>query len=75
MGQILKKKISPKNEPHTANVYLSVVLKHFGGNLLKTSLFSQKSDDLRKKFRNTLKVCFSQQVIKGANPEKNLDLL
>ena len=39
---------------------------------MKTSLFSPKSDYLRKKLRNTWKVCFSQQVRKGENPEENL---
>ena len=60
MGQILIiKKISPQNEPHTAKLCFSFVLKHFGGHSLKTSLFSQKSDYLRKDHRNTQKVCFS----------------
>ena len=38
-------------------LYFSVVLKFFGGNSLKTSLCSQKSDYLRKEHWNTQKVC------------------
>ena len=64
-------KTSPQNEPHTAKICFSVVLKHFLVNSLKTSLFSQKGDYLRKKLRNNQKVCFTQQVWKGANPEEN----
>ena len=45
MGQILKKNCcSPQNEPHTTKLCFSVVLKHFGGNSLETSLFSQKKE-------------------------------
>ena len=68
-----QKLFSPQNLPQTAKLYFSVVLKHFRGNSLKTSLFSQKIDSLRKKLRNTRKVCFFQQVRKGAYPEENLD--
>ena len=35
---------STQNEPHTAKLCFPVVLKHFWGNSLKNSLFSQKSD-------------------------------
>ena len=45
---------SPQNEPYTAKLRFSVVLKHFGGNSLITSLFIQKSDYIRKKHRNTV---------------------
>ena len=48
-----KKRFSPQTELHTATLCFSVGLKHFGGNSLKTSLFSQKSDYLRKKLRKT----------------------
>ncbi len=42
-GQILTKIcFSPQNEPHTAKLCFAVVLKRFGVNSLKTSLFSQK---------------------------------
>ena len=64
-------KKSPQNEPHTNKQCFSVVLKHFRVNSLKTSLLSQKDDYLRKELRNSQKVCFSQQVWKGANPEEN----
>ena len=39
---------SPQSEPYTAKLWLSVVLKHFGGNSYRTFQFSQKSDYLRK---------------------------
>ena len=53
-GTIINKIIfSPQNEPHTAKLCFSVVLKNFWGNSLKTSLFSPKIDSLRKKFINT----------------------
>ena len=63
MREILTKTcFSPQSEPHTAKVCFSVDLKHFWGNSLKTSLFIQKIDHLRKKLRNTNKDYFSQQV-------------
>ena len=65
-------KKSPQNEPHTSKLGFSVVLKHFRVNSMKTSLSSQKGDYLRKKHWNNQKVCFSQQVWKGANPVDNL---
>ena len=71
--KINKNCFSPQNEPRTAKLCFPVVLKRFRENCLKTSLFSQKIDSLRKKLRNTWKVCFSQQVRKGENPEENLD--
>ncbi len=46
----------------------------FSGNLLKISLFIQKSDNLREKLRNTQKDYFSLKVWKGTNQEENLDL-
>ena len=50
---------SPHSEPYTAKLCFSVVLMHFWGNSQRTSLFSPKSDSLRKEHRNTQKVCFS----------------
>ena len=47
------------NDPATVILCFSVVLKHFGENSQRTSLFSQKSDYLKKEHRNTQKVCFS----------------
>ena len=56
----------PQNQTHRANnACFSVVLKHFWDNSLKNSLFSPKSEYLRKHLRNTSKVCFSQQFEKG----------
>ena len=51
-----------------------MVLMHFRDNSLKTSLFSQNYDYLKKEHRNTHKVCFAKQVCKGTNPVENLDL-
>ena len=65
---------SPQSAPHTAKLCLSVVLKNFWGNLLKTYLFSQKSEYLRKEHWNTQIFCFSYHVWKGKIPEENLDL-
>ena len=59
MTNIKKNCFSPQNEPHTAKLCFSVVLKHFRDNSLETSLFSPKIDYLRKEHRNTQKVCFS----------------
>ena len=56
---INKNCFSPQSEPHTAKPCFSVVLKHFGGNSHRTSLFSPKSEYNRNKHRNTLKICFS----------------
>ena len=58
---INKNCFSPQNEPHTAKICFSVVLKHFRGNSLKTSHFSPESDYLRKKLRNTQKYYFSHK--------------
>ena len=45
MGEILTKTcFSPQCEPHTTKLSFSVVLKYFGGNSQRTSLFSPKSD-------------------------------
>ena len=54
-----QKMFSPQSEAHTDKLCFSVVLKHFWGNSQRTSLFSPKSDSLRKEHRNTQKVCFS----------------
>ncbi len=42
---------SPQRDPHRAKLCFSVVFKHFFGISLKTSLFCQKFDYLRKKLR------------------------
>ena len=49
---------STQNEPYTAKLFFSVVLDHFHANSLKKSLFSQKSDYLKKEHRKTQKVFF-----------------
>ena len=53
---------------------LSCYFEGFSGKFTEYASFNQKSDSLRKKLRNTQKVCFSQQVSKRANPEENFDL-
>ena len=72
---INKNCFSLQNVPQTTKLCFSFVLKHFRGNFLKTSLFSQKSDYTRKKLRNTQKDYFSQQIWKGEKPEEYLDLV
>ena len=72
---INKNCFSLQNVPQTTKLCFSFVLKHFWGNFLKTSLFSQKSDYTRKKLRNTQKDYFSQQIWKGEKPEEYLDLV
>ena len=52
---------------------LSVVLKDFGGNSQKTSLFSQNWLSQKQTLKYS-QICFSHHVWKGANPEENLDL-
>ena len=42
-----KNRLSPQSEPHTAKLFLSVVLKHLWGNSLRTFLFRHKIDYLR----------------------------
>ncbi len=59
MEILTKNCFSPQSEPHTAKVCFSVVLKGFGVNSQRTSLFSPKIDYLRKEHRNTQKICFS----------------
>ena len=61
---INKNYFCPQNEPHKSKLCFSVVLKHFGGNLLK-SLFLIKQNYLRKEVWNTQKVCFLNKFEKG----------
>ena len=61
--------------PHKAKLCFAVVLKNFGGNSLKTSLFIPKIYYLRNKLRNTQKDYFCQQVWKGEKSEEILDLV
>ena len=66
MGEIFKKKIFPYlSEPHTDKLCISVSLKHFWGNSQRTSLFSPKSDYLRKEHRKYSKSCFFNKFEKG----------
>ena len=57
MGEILTKTyFSPQSEPHTAKLFFFVVLKHFGGNSQRTSLFikrgtvAENSNEILRKF-------------------------
>ncbi len=60
MVEILTKTcFSPQRAPHTAKLCFSVVLKLLGGNSQRTSLFSPRSDYLRKENRNSQKGCLS----------------
>ena len=59
-GQILTKTVFLLKTSHIqTKLCFSVVLKHFLGNSQRTSLFSPKSDHLRKEHRNTQKFFFS----------------
>ena len=51
--------------PHTAKLCFSVVLKHFRGNSQRTSLFSPKSDYLRKNTELLWKFVFLNMFEKG----------
>ena len=62
----------PQNEPHTAKLFFSVVLKHFRANSLKTSLFSQKVTILGRS-TEVLRKLFFLTSLKRGNPEENLD--
>ena len=62
---LIKNCFSPQSETHTDKLCFSVVLKHFGGNLQRTSHFNPKSDYLRKGHRNTQKVHFFNKFEKG----------
>ena len=70
---ITKNYFLPQND--TAKLSFSVVLKHFCGNWLKTSLCVQKRDYLRKKLRITQRIIFSKQIWKGPNPKENFNLI
>ena len=67
--QINKNCFSPQNEPHTAKLCFPIVLNHFRGNSLNSSV---KQLTLRKKLGKTWKASFSQQGRKVANKEENL---
>ncbi len=76
MGEILIKNcFSPESRPHTAKLSFSVVLKYFWGNSQLTSLFSPKSDYLRKEHLNTQIFFVFFNVFKRLNPEVNLDMI
>ena len=71
---MLTKTFFLQNEPYTAKLCLSVVLKHFGGNLFRTFLFSQKkwlSQIGALKYSESF---FPYHVWKGENPEEILNL-
>ncbi len=66
MGGILTKTcFSPQSDPQTAKLCVSVVLKHFRGNLQRTSLFSQKMTISEKSTEIIRKVVFLNKFEKG----------
>ena len=65
-----KKYFSPQNAPHTAKLCFSVALIHFWGNSLKTYLFSQKSDYLRKSSEILRMFVFLTNFEKGQSRRK-----
>ena len=62
---INKNCFSAQNEPHTAKLCFSVVLKHFCGNSLKTSLFSQKVTISERSSEIVRKFAFLNKIEKG----------
>ncbi len=74
MGEILTKtNFFPQSEPHTAKLCFSVVLKHFGGNLQRTSLVIQKVT-ISERNTEILRNFFFLTCLKNVNPEENLYL-
>ena len=65
-----KNYFSPQNAPHTAKLCFSLALKHFWGISLKTSLFNQKSDYLRKISEILRKFVFLTNFEKGQSRGK-----
>ena len=65
-----KNYFSSQNATHRAKLCFSVALKLFGGNSLKTSLFSQKSDTLRKSSEILRKLVFLTNFEKGQSRGK-----
>ena len=73
-GQILpKKEFPPQNEPHTAKLSFSGVLKHFGGNLLK-NFFCVKIVTISERSEALLRIFFHITSLKRANPEERFKL-
>ena len=54
-----------QNEPYTAELCFSVVLKHFGGKSLKFSLFSQKMTISERRSEILRKFVFHNKFEKG----------
>ena len=66
MRDILTKTcFSPQIEPHTAKLCFSVVLKHFGENSQRTSLFSQKKTISERGTETLRKFVFLNKFEKG----------
>ncbi len=66
MGELLTKTcFSPQIEAHTAILYFSVILKHFGGNSHRTSLFSPKLTITERSTEILRKFVFHKMFEKG----------
>ena len=66
MGEILTKTcFYPQIEPHTAKVCFSVVLQHFWGNSLRTSLFIQNMTISERSTEKLRKFVFLNMFEKG----------
>ena len=74
MGEILTKTVFLLKMSHIPPNYAFLLFwSIFGIIYCKLLFLVKKSDYLRKEHWNTQNVCFSKQVIKGPNPEENLD--
>ena len=66
MREILTKTcFSPQSEQHRAKLCFSIVLKHFFGNLQRTSLFSQKVSISERSIEKLRKFVFLKMFEKG----------
>ena len=70
-GQILTKTVFHLKMSHIQLNLASLLFWSILGEFHWKLLFLVKKNYLRKKLGNNQKVCFSQQVWKGANPEEN----
>ena len=62
---INKNCFSPQSEPQSEKLCFTVILKHFRGNSQRTSLFSPKSDYLRKRTEIRRKFVFLNKFENG----------
>ena len=74
LGKSLKKNcLCPQSGPHTAKLCFSVVLKHFWGNLQRTSLLVKKVA-ISERSTEKLRIFFLYTCLKRGKSEENFDL-